>query len=235
MTFRDFIFTLLYRGLEHFGKFYSAYRGYVVDNNDPEKLHRIKVRIPVVTKEKTHTKWIFPKNLYGGKDHGIQLLPEIGDLVWVEFEHGNTEFPIWSHGHYGIGEKPVEFVNSKVYGFKSPKGQLVVIDDRPNENYIRIKDANNTDKVYKTELIAFNHGENGGLVKVVELTKRLNALENKLNAVLKHYDSHVHIDPLSGYTGTPSPPLAEADFVTPRPINIGLTDQSTIENEKILH
>lgn len=235
MTFKDFIINLIHHGLERFGKFYSAYRGYVTDNEDPDGLHRIKVNIPSLTQRSNHTKWVYPRGVFSGEGYGSQLLPQVGDMVWVEFEHGDPEFPIWSHAHYIAEEKPEEFVNSKVYGFKSPEGQIVIIDDRDGEVYISLERCDGSLKDYLTELIAFNHGENGGLVKVKQLTCKLNNIEDKINDILAHYDSHVHIDPISGYTGPPSPPLAGSDSVTPRPINIALTDQDYIENDKVLH
>lgn len=235
MTFAEYIHSILYRGLEHLGKFYSSYRGYVVDNEDPDNLGRIKVKIPVVTRNNTHTKWAYPKNNFSGKNYGTQFLPMVGDIVWIEFEYGNTEFPIWSHGHFSKGEKPEEFVSSEVYGFKSPKGQLIIIDDRDDQVYVKLEKADGELKEYMTEVIAFNHGTNGGLVNVIELTKELHLIQRKINDILKHYDSHVHIDPLSGYTGPPSPPMAGSDSVTPRPDELDLTEQDYIEDEKVLH
>lgn len=235
MTFGEFINIILQHGLEKLGRYYSNYRAFVVDNEDPDGLNRIKVNIPSLTRRKVHTKWVYPKSVFSGQGYGSQVLPKVGDLVWVEFEYGDTEFPLWSHAHYSKGEKPTEFVNSKVYGFKTPSGQLVIIDDRPDEVYVKIKDATDNDKTYTTELIAFNHGENGGLVKVVNLTKELHKLQNKLNDFMSRYDTHTHIDPISGYTGVPSPVLGASDIITPRPEDIELTDQSYIENEKVLH
>ena len=235
MTFAEFLHNILYRGLEQFGKFYSSYRGYVVNNEDPEGLNRILVSIPSVTRGATHTKWAFPKNAFSGNGYGIQMLPMVGDLVWIEFEFGNTEYPIWSHAHYAKGEKPEEFLNHKIYGFKSPMGQLVIIDDRENEVYVNLKKADSTQKDYNTPLMAFNKGENGGFVKVRELTIELNKLQEKMNDLLSHYRKHVHIDPISGYTGVPSPPFGGSDLATPAPKDIAITDQEVIEDNKLLH
>lgn len=235
MTFHDFIFNIVHRGLEHFGKFYSSYRGYVVDNEDPDKLGRIRVTIPMITRETPHTKWIFPKGSFSGTNYGSQILPMVGDLVWIEFEHGNTEFPIWSHAHFSKGDMPEEFINHQVYGFKSPKGQLVIIDDRSEEVYIEVKDADGDMKKYLTEVIAFNHGKNGGLVNVIELTKELNTFKERFNKLLSHYEKHVHIDPVSGYTGPISTSTKGSDLTTLKPADIELTDQGYIEDEKVLH
>ena len=76
MTFKDFFNNLLYYGLEvTIGKFYSCYRGYVIDNNDSDDLNRIKVRVPMVTRHNIHTVWAWPKGVYGGNNYGMQILP----------------------------------------------------------------------------------------------------------------------------------------------------------------
>jgi len=110
-----------------------------MDNNDPENLGRIQVMIPTITSDKTHTKWVWPKGQFSGKGYGMQILPMKGDLVWVEFENGNARFPLWSHAHFSKDEKPIEFSSSQIYGFKSPKGQMVIIDDRDGIEKVIVK------------------------------------------------------------------------------------------------
>jgi len=147
----------------------------------------------------------------GGNDWGMQMLPLKGDIVWLEFEHGDTRFPFWSFAHRANGETPEEFVSPQIYGFKSPKGQTIIIDDRDD-----------------IEKIIINHGENEGLVKVIELTEKLNGIEDKVNDFLAHYRVHQVVDPISGTAGPllPSPPA---------PIDLVNTQQSEIENEDVEH
>ena len=139
MTLKEVFSNIMYQGLESIGRYYSSYRGYVVDNEDTEELGRIQVKIPSVTHNKVHPTWAYPKNQWGGKGYGMQLLPLLGELVWVEFEHGDTRFPIWNFGHRTEGDKPIEFATSEIYGFKTPKGQLVLIDDRDDQEKIVIR------------------------------------------------------------------------------------------------
>jgi len=139
MTLPEFAKALLFHGLEAVGKYYSSYRGYVMENDDPENMGRILVTVPAVTSDKQHTKWAWPKSQFSGSGYGIQLLPVKGDIVWVEFENGNARFPLWSHGHFGKDEKPTEFASAQVYGFKSPKGQMVIIDDRDGQEKVIVK------------------------------------------------------------------------------------------------
>jgi len=208
---RGILEGIVYYGLESIGKYYSSYRGYVLDNDDEEKLGRISVKIPAITGEKPHPTWAYPKTQLGGNGYGMQMLPLTGDMIWIEFEHGDTRFPFWSFAHRATGELPEEFTSPQVYGFKSPKGQIIVIDD--------------TDDIEK---IIINHGENVGLVKVIELTEMLNKIEGKVNEFLAHYRVHQVVDPISGMAGplVPSPPA---------PIDVLETEQEYIENEDVQH
>jgi len=213
-----FFKNIIYHGLEAIGKYYSVYRGHVMDNEDSSGLGRIQIVVPSIFGGVEHPIWAYPRNNFSGNGYGMQILPVKGDLVWIEFEHGNPKFPVWSHAHYAIGEKPEEFVSPQVYGFKSPKGQIIVIDDRDD-----------------VEKIIINHGENEGLVNVIELTEMLNKIEDKLNDHLSHYRGHVHIDPISGYTGQPTPVAKQPDLVTTIPLNVDKTEQSYIEDENVHH
>lgn len=149
--------NIIYYGLESIGKYYSSYRGYVVDNDDEEGLGRLQIKIPTVTKNKIHPSWAYPKTQWGGKDYGMQLLPVLGELVWIEFEHGDTRFPIWNFAHRTLGDKPIEFSSTKIYGFKTPKGQLVLIDDRDGHEKIVIR--SNTHIVIEGEAVVLESDE----------------------------------------------------------------------------
>ncbi|MFX0194748.1 MAG: phage baseplate assembly protein V [Candidatus Hodarchaeota archaeon] len=77
-------------------KYYGKYRGIVVDNNDPEKLGRLKVKVPSMLGNDVVTGWAMPCLPYGGAlDQGFFFIPEVDAGVWVEFEGGDLEFPIW--------------------------------------------------------------------------------------------------------------------------------------------
>lgn len=77
-------------------RYYGKYRGLVVDNEDPRSLGRLKVRVPSVLGEDVVTGWAAPCVPYGGRaGAGTLFVPEVDDGVWVEFEEGDLEFPIW--------------------------------------------------------------------------------------------------------------------------------------------
>jgi uncharacterized protein involved in type VI secretion and phage assembly len=76
--------------------FFGKYRGLVVDNADPQKLGRLKVLVPSVLGENVVTGWAMPCTPFGGADNqGMFFVPDVDAGVWIEFEEGDLEFPIW--------------------------------------------------------------------------------------------------------------------------------------------
>lgn len=76
-------------------RFYGKYRGLVSDISDPEKIGRIKAKVPSVFGEE-ESPWAMPCAPFAGPKHGLVLLPEVNDGVWIEFEAGDLSSPIWS-------------------------------------------------------------------------------------------------------------------------------------------
>lgn len=86
-------------------QFFGKYRGIVEDNKDPQKLGRLRVRVASVLtaspesidSDDTITDWAMPCVPYGGAaDQGFFVIPERGAHVWVEFEEGRLDHPIWT-------------------------------------------------------------------------------------------------------------------------------------------
>lgn len=140
-------YKLIFYGLEFFGRYYSTYSGIVIDNNDPRGLNRLKVVYPQLIKDDTEGTWAFPNSSWGGKNYGIQMLPKIGDMVNLQFSHGDLEYPLWTHGSYADNEKPEEFSDPNIYGFKSPKGNIILIDEINENGYILVKFKNNKEYI----------------------------------------------------------------------------------------
>lgn len=78
---------------QHADRVFEAVVGLVVDNKDPDKLGRVKVRFPTLPGQ--DTSWWAPLSALGaGGDRGWFFLPEIDDEVLVMFEHGDMSRPI---------------------------------------------------------------------------------------------------------------------------------------------
>jgi hypothetical protein len=83
----------------------GKYRGIVTDNHDPHGQGRLRARLVDVLREK-ELGWALPCVAYAGKDLGLYLVPPTGAHVWVEFEQGDIEFPVWTGCYWEIGETP---------------------------------------------------------------------------------------------------------------------------------
>ncbi|NHN79647.1 baseplate assembly protein [Azotobacter chroococcum] len=75
-------------------KFYGKYRGMVLSNEDLLLQGRLLVQVPDVA-GLIPTTWAMPCVPMAGIQNGMFALPTIGSGVWVEFEQGDPEFPIW--------------------------------------------------------------------------------------------------------------------------------------------
>ena len=82
-------------------KFYGKYRATVLNNIDPLQLGRILASVPDVLGP-TPTSWAMPCVPIAGKQSGTFVIPQIGAGVWIEFEQGNPDYPIWVGGYWGI-------------------------------------------------------------------------------------------------------------------------------------
>lgn len=86
-------------------KFYGKYKGKVTDNIDPLMQGRVKTKVPAVFGDE-NTGWALPSVPYAGNGVGFFFIPPVGANVWVEFEGGNTDSPIWTGCFWGTGEAP---------------------------------------------------------------------------------------------------------------------------------
>lgn len=128
-------------GLEFLGLYYSVYPGYIIDNEDPDGMGKLKVSVNTVLSGASHLLWALPHGVFSGNGYGSQVMPSVGDMVWVEFQHGKLRFPVWSFYYPLKGHKPKEFKDIKQYGFKSPNGHLVLINDTDDEITVVHKDG----------------------------------------------------------------------------------------------
>lgn len=84
--------------------FYGKYRGTVVQNIDPESRGRLICMVPAVL-GLVPTSWAeccTPLAGPTGPPMGVYLVPPIGAGVWVEFEGGDPNKPIWSGCRFGV-------------------------------------------------------------------------------------------------------------------------------------
>jgi len=129
------------RGLENFGLYYSKYPGVVIRHHgtNPNKLI---LKVPSVWGDIVpSTIFAQPQGVMSGNNYGIMMTPQPGEMVWVTFRNGNRNFPIWSFMGHSESEKPKEYLNPSIYGFKTPGGSILYIDDSENTLKLKIVDV----------------------------------------------------------------------------------------------
>jgi hypothetical protein len=91
-------------------KYFGKYRGIVFDNADVEQKGHIQALVPDVL-GLIPTTWALPcLPLTGmvGVQCGTYFLPPLDANVWMEFEHGDVNLPIWSGSFWGSqGQIPI--------------------------------------------------------------------------------------------------------------------------------
>lgn len=88
-------------------KYFGKYRGVVKNNADPLQQGRIQVQVPDVAGLAPST-WAMPCIPVAGIQSGMYVLPPPQAGVWVEFEQGDPDYPIWSGCFFGsAGEVPI--------------------------------------------------------------------------------------------------------------------------------
>lgn len=139
-------------------------RGIVIDNEDPKQMGRIKARIGGLHDgiSDEDLPWAYPSLPYASYNSGSFIIPEIGNTVWIVFEDGDSNYPVWLGCVYssettksrslknagqirntvaGDNDSPKEGrgLTSKVV-YQSPSGDILYMDESSNEDYIVLRD-----------------------------------------------------------------------------------------------
>jgi hypothetical protein len=80
--------------------FTGRYRGRVVSNVDPLYTGRLLVSVPDVMGSEPCF-WAASATPFAGTQQGFYALPPIGGGVWIEFEQGDPDYPIWTGSFRG--------------------------------------------------------------------------------------------------------------------------------------
>ncbi|HEX3402213.1 MAG TPA: phage baseplate assembly protein V [Rhizomicrobium sp.] len=80
-------------------RYYGIYTGTVTNNVDPMQLGRIQATVPAVG-GLTPSTWARPCFAFTGEGMGVFAVPMVGAKVWIQFEGGEADYPVWMGGRY---------------------------------------------------------------------------------------------------------------------------------------
>jgi uncharacterized protein involved in type VI secretion and phage assembly len=117
----------------------------ITDNLDPLMIGRVRARVPDVMGER-ESGWALPCGPFGGDKTGFFAVPTVGAGVWVEFEHGDPDQPIWSGCWWGnIAEIPPTLLApptpAKKVMLRTEAGHSILVDDTPGIGGIILETA----------------------------------------------------------------------------------------------
>ncbi len=149
-------------------QFFGKYRGAVTDNQDPLQIGRIRARVPDVMGGE-ESGWALPCAPFAGNGMGFFALPPTGAGVWIEFEHGDPDFPIWSGCYWETVVEVPPILLAPPYQkvlVKTKGGNSIILDDTPGIGGITLE----TSGGQKLSLTPLGVEINDGLGAVIKLT-----------------------------------------------------------------
>ena len=115
-------------------QYFGKYRGTVINNVDPMQMGRIMAQVPDVSNVIPST-WAMPCVPFAGIQSGHFVVPAIGSGVWIEFEHGDADYPIWTGGYWGSAAEVPALALAGVPGLQS------IVIQTTTQNTLMISDT----------------------------------------------------------------------------------------------
>lgn len=141
--------------------FHGKFRGVVTDNRDPLFLGRVRAKVQDVFGD-NESGWALPASPYGGKGVGLFLVPPTDASVWIEFEHGDPEYPIWTGCFWAQGEVPASPGVADMKVLKTDTA-TITLSDVPGAGGITIETSIGMKVVINTTGIEITNGQNGSI------------------------------------------------------------------------
>ncbi|HEX7313600.1 MAG TPA: phage baseplate assembly protein V [Pyrinomonadaceae bacterium] len=123
--------------------------GVVTNNQDPEKMGRVKLRFPWLSDE-DESNWARVAVPSAGGGRGFYFLPEVDDEVLVAFEQGDVRFPyvvgsLWN----GKDAPPASNEDGKnnVRVIKSRSGHVIRLTDEDGKEMIEVIDKSEKNSI----------------------------------------------------------------------------------------
>ena len=161
----------------------------VTDAKDPEKLGRVKIKLPWLS-DTYETDWVRTAQMWAGNGYGSLVAPEVGDEVLVAFELGDLRRPYVVGGLYNGKDKPLP-------------GELPLVDDTSGKVQKRML-ASRTGHLL---VFAEKPGQNDGILLQTSDAKYVLKLSKNARTVTLSADGSIEIDA----TGAPGGITIKAD------------------------
>lgn len=143
------------RGLERFcGRYYGIYPGRVIDNSDVDNRGRVRATCPAINmpreEDVPENFWMMPcMNGLGttpdGQTTGVFHPPDVGTLVWIQFEFGDPKSPVYMGGFITKKQTADTFnsddmadVGPSKRGIRTKSGHFIRFNDDPDNLEITI-------------------------------------------------------------------------------------------------
>ena len=108
----------------------GSYRATVLDNADPLQDDRLLVAVPEIWGDQ-------PLWALASLPGSVSTLPSVGELVWVSFERGDSDYPVWQHEQgTGYAGDPGDAGQRYVGKYR---GLVIDVDDPSGEHRLRVR------------------------------------------------------------------------------------------------
>jgi len=114
--------------------YHGKFRGTVMNNIDPMQQGRLQAMVPDVLGSMPST-WAMACVPFAGIQAGMWSVPPIGAGVWIEFEQGDPDYPVWTGGWWGSASDP------PALALAVPPAISHVVLQTTGQNTISISDA----------------------------------------------------------------------------------------------
>lgn len=142
-------------------QYFGKYRGTVANNIDPQQMGRVQVSVPSVLGD-GQLSWAMPCVPYAGSGVGFFAIPPNGANIWVEFEGGDPDYPIWSGCFWGAGEVPAMPAIAEMKVLKTDTC-TVTLSDLPGASGVTIETAAGMKIVLSATGLEIDNGQGGSI------------------------------------------------------------------------
>jgi uncharacterized protein involved in type VI secretion and phage assembly len=142
-------------------QYFGKYRGKVLNNVDPRQMGRIQFQVPTVL-GMNRLNWAMPCVPYAGPGVGFFMIPPVDARVWIEFENGDPDHPIWTGCFWDQGNVPVNPAVAQMKVIQTDSA-TITLNDTPGAGGILIETTTGMKIEFKATGIEINNGQGASI------------------------------------------------------------------------